>query len=142
MKYINTSTVRSVVSLLVFGFLFVVFTADYWGTGGQYKSSPDGRYKLSVSAKLNPKFRYSYTILLYRLSSKVKPNSNQADASERRSEGADDAREQLIEKVVLTPYTTTVEQPRGLPEMIHWNSDGDFVDVVVHEQRLCRLFPK
>ena len=142
MKYINKSTVHGIVSLFVFGLFGVVFTAGYWMTGGKHKNSPDGRFKLDITAKLDPTFRYSYTICLYRISSRAEKIANTGDANERQREDTDDESEQLLEKTILTPYTTTVVQPREIPEMICWSSGSDFVDVVVHEQRLCRLFPK
>jgi hypothetical protein len=100
---------------LLAAFALIWYEATSGGAGGQYAESPDGRYRLDVSTRFDPKPGDWYT----------------AELTDRSSDA-------ILRRVQFKLSTEEKPRPlRGGPRVIQWSPNSDFADIIGPTQKPC-----
>ena len=94
------------------------YVATFCGVGGQYAESPDGKYRIDVENKLDPKPGDWYQVELT-----------------DRSSGA------VLRRLEFKLSSDETPQPlRGTPRVIHWSPKSDFADIDLAQKPCVRVY--
>lgn len=108
--------------LLALSLLLLMYCFNYWMhstmMGGQFSESPNGRYRISIDRKMDPRPGDPYWMTL-----------------------VDTEVHKVVYKLAIHPIDNFPSQgPRGQDQMIEWAPDSKSAELILDGRLMCRVY--